>query len=96
MFNELKVDIENLSNSQQFRDEKPVLKNLLKIRWDFVYADAHGLAHFLDPRHLGKYLTATETTAIVRHINGDPEIKSNNEILRFHAYVQEGIDEDEH
>jgi hAT family C-terminal dimerisation region len=37
-------------------DEKEYLTKLAKYRFEFIYGDAHGIAHVLDPRYLGDRL----------------------------------------
>ena len=87
---ELKEDhvCEALSNIDFTVDEKTVLTDCLAKRWDFMYSDAHGLAHYFDPRFSGKYLTAPMKLQIERYIlSHHTDIIKNAELLVYKAHI---------
>ena len=96
MFHSLKNDIDDLNGFDVA--EKASLQRLLTDRWNFMYSDAHSLAHYLDPRYFGIYLDMDTLPdddnrrkirdAVEKFIEDyHPAISNNYELVQFKAFM---------
>lgn len=94
-FAALKKDIEELPLSMFTATEKERMLELLRDRFSFMWSDAHGIAHLLDPRYMGCHLDRKDREKAELHIEKlYPEIKANSELDYFKAFVFELKDRD--
>lgn len=94
-FAALQKDIEDLPLSMFTAEEKEKMLELLSERYIFMWSDAHGIAHMLDPRYMGSNLTRKDRDDVEQHIEKlYPEIKAGSELDHFKAFVFELKDSD--
>ena len=77
---------------QQMRE---VLQIKLAARWNFMYADSHGIAYLLDPRYLGALMPKTERDTVENFICFEyeytgvyPDSNAVLELANYKVYVQ--------
>lgn len=65
------------------------VKKIVDDRWEFMYADAHGLAYTLDPRYCGENIAKEDMMSVKDYMHElNPKIEEGAELERFFEHCE--------